>query len=106
MITLTILNPDNTVYWTECFNTREENDRWLAEEQTRPYWNPDFIVQITDNTAELQAQAQVVLAEQAASAQAQQDRVDQLNALKTKNPLTSEDIQTIISLMLQQLGNP
>jgi hypothetical protein len=43
---LTIKNPDNSVYWVEHFKTEAEKNKWLAEEQTRPYWNPSFTTEV------------------------------------------------------------
>lgn len=48
MIKLTILNPDNTIYWTESFNDKESQEKWLLEEMTRPYWNKDFVCEIEE----------------------------------------------------------
>lgn len=48
MIKLTILNPDNTIYWTESFNDKESQEKWLLEEKTRPYWNKDFVCDIEE----------------------------------------------------------
>lgn len=40
---LEIKRTDATIYWVEHFKTKEDGDRWLAEEQTRPYWDKSFI---------------------------------------------------------------
>lgn len=105
MITLKIFNPDQTPYWTCYFNTIEEKDAWLAEEETRPYWNPEFTLQVLDNTAQEQAQIEADRAAAAQAEEAQQARIAQLNTLKGKNPLTADDMQLIVSLMIEQLGN-
>lgn len=47
-VRLEIKNADGTPYWTEHFNNRQEGDRWLATEQTRPYWKKDFTFQFID----------------------------------------------------------
>ena len=47
MITLTINKADGSPYWTQEFNYTTECNAWLAEEQTRPYWDPTFTTVIT-----------------------------------------------------------
>ena len=66
MFTLVVKNPSGQVYVTETFETKEALDKWLAVEQSRPYWQKDFQVEIIDKTAEAQAQQ----AAEAASRQA------------------------------------
>lgn len=39
---LTIYKADGSVYWVEHANRREDVERWLSEEQTRPYWDPSY----------------------------------------------------------------
>lgn len=51
MSTLTIFRADGSVYWTEYFNDRASAQAWLAEEQTRPYWDPGFTYTITEPSA-------------------------------------------------------
>lgn len=48
MLKLVISKGDGTHYWTEHFKTKDELDLWLAEEQTRKYWEKDFSWVITD----------------------------------------------------------
>lgn len=55
MVTIKILNADKTPYWTMSTDTRAECDKWLQAEKTRPYWKADFIVEIDDKTAEVEA---------------------------------------------------
>lgn len=50
MITLSIRKANGDLYWTEYFNTKVDCDKWLAEEQTRPYWDINFQVTIDDKT--------------------------------------------------------
>ena len=47
MITLTILKEDGSFYWREYFNTRQEAQKWLAKEKTRPYWEKTYTDEIT-----------------------------------------------------------
>lgn len=46
MFKLEIKKQDGSSYWTESFNTKLELDEWLAEEKTRPYWDPEYIYEI------------------------------------------------------------
>lgn len=50
MITLTILRSDGSTYWTEYFNDMPAADRWIADEQTRSYWDESWTYNIVDNT--------------------------------------------------------
>jgi hypothetical protein len=50
MITLTIKRQDGSTYWTEYFNSQPECDAWIAEEQTRSYWDKTYTYASVDNT--------------------------------------------------------
>lgn len=50
MFELTIRRQDGTVYWVEHFNDLASAQKWIAEEQTRPYWNNSYTYQIVDRT--------------------------------------------------------
>lgn len=50
MFELTITKPDGSTYWIERFPTQAAAQKWLGEEITRKYWNPDFVCQIVDKT--------------------------------------------------------
>lgn len=55
MITLTITRADGSLYWHEVFNDRVSADAWIAEEQTRPYWDASWTYTITEPPAPTQA---------------------------------------------------
>ena len=38
------------MYWIEYFNSLEDAQKWIDEEQTRPYYNIDFTYEIIDQT--------------------------------------------------------
>lgn len=59
MFRLIIKNPDGTVYWIEHFNSRSDLDKWLEQEQTRPYWNAGFTTDIQDLTPPPPTQEQI-----------------------------------------------
>ena len=51
MFKLTIKNnKDNSIYWTEHFNSIEKANEWLEEEKTRPYYLKSFSSLIEDLT--------------------------------------------------------
>lgn len=50
MIALTIVRPDGSIYWVEHFSAIGAAQAWVAEEQTRPYWNPAWTFAIVDQT--------------------------------------------------------
>lgn len=39
---LTIKKANGDVYWVEVFNDLNKANRWLATEQTRPYWDNSY----------------------------------------------------------------
>lgn len=45
---LKIYKPDGSIYWIEHFNSTTELQRWLDEEKTRPYWNPEYTHEIVN----------------------------------------------------------
>lgn len=50
MFELLIKFKDGQLYWREFFNSPEEMKKWLAVEQTRPYWKNDFTTEVVDHT--------------------------------------------------------
>jgi hypothetical protein len=50
MFQLIIKRQDESIYWIEHFNDLPSLNRWLAEEMTRPYWDPTYTHEIVDNT--------------------------------------------------------
>jgi len=47
MYKIEILKSDGSLYWKEQFNKQSEAEKWIAEEQTRPYYNQSFTYSIT-----------------------------------------------------------
>lgn len=47
--TITIKEKDGKVYFQDTQASRVAANAWIAEEKTRPYWKPDFVVNIVDN---------------------------------------------------------
>lgn len=39
MIKLEVKKQDNSIHWTEIFETQEQAEAWIAEEKTRPYFD-------------------------------------------------------------------
>lgn len=50
MFKLIINKKDGSPYWTEHFSTEEALNKWLAEDKTRKYWDPEYTTQIIDIT--------------------------------------------------------
>lgn len=93
MFTLVVKNPSGQVYVTETFETKEALDKWLAVEQSRPYWQKDFQVEIIDKTAEAQAQQ----AAEAASRQARAaDALARATLLQEISTLVQKKNRTLI----------
>ena len=95
MIVLTILNADGNVMWVQHFNDMESCDKWIAEEQTRSYWNPSNTYTVQDNrpTPEQLAQLeQQMIADKEAREQLKQSAKAKLKALG----LTDEEVLAIL----------
>jgi len=69
MITLAILKKDGSNYWTERFNDLPAAQKWLAEEQTRPYWDKSYSASFVDDTPAPPSAAEVAAAKAKADAQ-------------------------------------
>lgn len=85
MFTLIIKKSDGTVYVTETFGSKEALDKWLAVEQSRPYWEKGFTTEIIDRTAEAKA-------EQDAQTLDRQTRDSEVQAKKT----LFQEIKTLV----------
>lgn len=101
MITLKIFHPDSTLYWQEYFDTLADQETWLNEEKTRPYWVSDFVTQVIDDnqptvpeppTPEQQA-IQDALAAQAKGAEI----IAAIYALNTAKNITAMELQTLMA---------
>lgn len=97
MFKLTIKRADGTTYWIERFNRRVDLDAWLADEQTRPYWDSDFTTEIEDITPPVDAAAEAARA-------AREARRNALTAkFKTLTPADVNNIAKIQPLFLELL---
>lgn len=43
-VVVTITDENDDVYWVERFPSEATAAKWLAEEQTRPYYKPEYVV--------------------------------------------------------------
>lgn len=50
MFEIIIKQADGSVYWTEHFGSLAKAEEWIAEEQTRKYWNKTYTYEILDRT--------------------------------------------------------
>jgi hypothetical protein len=101
MITLKIFNPDGSVYWQEYFDTIQDQEVWLNEEQTRPYWDPNFTTQVIDDHEPMTpvpptADELAVLAGLQAQAKGA-EIIAAIYALNDSKNVTSAEIQTLMA---------
>lgn len=100
MITINITDGKGKPYWTEYFQTRPEAARWLNTEQSRPYWQKDFSVEILDDTEEREkAQAEY----ESAQKQKRDEARALIKAFKDKPSKTIADVVKVLQLVLQKL---
>lgn len=102
MVILVITKSDLSPYWTEHFNDLASCNRWLAEEQTRPYWDKTYISTITDLTPPDPTPAEV--AALAAKRAATAARVAKITAAKGKGVnFTPQEVQDILKVIVEDL---
>ena len=53
MFVLSVKNKKGEVFSKNSFEERPELDKWLAAEQAKPQWQPDFVVQIDEVVVDL-----------------------------------------------------
>lgn len=101
MVELVIKNPDGSVYWKSVFNTAEEANKWLSEEETRSYWKADFVSTITDLTP-----PKAVLDKQADDAKSFRDASvkmsDDLSAI-LKAGVSASNVNQAVTLLIKKL---
>lgn len=102
--TLLIKNKDGSPYWTDYFETKADLNAWLAEEQKRPYWKKDFVVDVIDDSAaveEIEKKAKENLeANQKKAADLQASIKDALQ----KKPKTIAECAAMLELICEHLG--
>ncbi len=105
MVTIKILQKDKTVHWSQSFSDPGAAKAWLADEQTRPYWDESYDVQIIDTT-DADLAAQQAAKQQAAQQQAALDvKKAQILAAKAKGAaLTAPEIITLLGVLVDYLG--
>lgn len=93
MIKLKILHKDGSEYWTAGFNNLVDCNAWLEEEKTRPYWNPDFVIELEgEDNQEFDAEAFMAHAEQVrAKLESAKEKLKQIG-------LTDDEIQAMIGV--------
>ena len=90
MFKLTIKNADGSHYWTEHFNSMNEGEKWLAEEETRHYWKPGRIAEFFDLSPPKKTQEQL---------DAEQAKIERVSALRDKHAaMTPANLDTIVEL--------
>lgn len=104
---LIIKNEDDSVYWRESFDSKIDLNKWLREEQARPYWKKTFKVEIVDNTEAIALQEkQVQEAREAAEAAEREKRIAiraAVKAFKDKPTKTVADLAKLLDALLDHL---
>lgn len=104
MITLNITYADGKHYWTEYFNSMDECTKWLSEEETRPYWQKDFVTEIIDKTQEVQDQLDAAKAKREQAASAKILLATEIKSDLANNPSTPEEVAQILNKMATYIG--
>lgn len=86
---------DGSIYWSEGFNSKEDAERWLTIERTRPYWDDTFVVERIDRAQEYANKKEEGDAIRRAYAQALSD----LKSARLKPNKTLPDVIIIVDLI-------
>lgn len=104
---LIIKNADGSDYWVERFETKQGLNKWLREEQSRPYWKKDFQVEIVDNTEALAEIAKKAKEAAEAMENAQREKAIAIRAavkaFKDKPSKTVADLAKLLDALLDHL---
>lgn len=94
MTELTLFDPNGAPYWTQIFEDSFSCDIWLAEEQTKPYWNPlnSWNIQYIGPTPEQIAEHEAEVAAYNA------DRNSGAEKIKNTAELTESERQALFNL--------
>lgn len=103
MVILKILNADGSTYWTTVTNSKEESDKWLVEEQKRPYWKKEFTIEIEDKTEEYEEQVEEAKKKMEQAIKDRSSRLTALLTLKKKQSLSSKETSECLSMILDHL---
>lgn len=101
---LIIKHPDGQVYWKENFDTKVELNRWLANEKLQPYWKKDFIVEVVDNSAAVEAEKKRIENEIKQEQQKVQDRIEAIKDDLKKKPKTIAEVVLLLEKIAEHLG--
>jgi hypothetical protein len=85
MFELIVKKSNGEFHWREHFNSLEDAQKWIREEQTRSYWDKSLIFEITDKTPPLPSQAEID------SAATKKDQIKNLKA-RVKNLTAQPDM--------------
>lgn len=100
---LIIKRADGSVYWRDGFNSREEAERWLASEQTRPYWDPLFTVEHVDRSKEYADKKVADEAERLTRQTARLQKKAQAKAIKDKSNKNQKDLEDLLELLYAEV---
>lgn len=106
MVSMVILRKDATTYWEDSFQDIATANKWVAEEQTRPYWDKSYTVTLTDHALE-EAAAAAANARALAAANAALDlKKTAIIAARAKGAggRTPAEAQALLDLLVDFLG--
>lgn len=105
---LIIKNSDGSVYWTERFPTQDSLNKWLNDEQSRPYWKKDFQIEYVDNTEAIALKEKQLENERDAIENEQREKsIAMRAAVKTfrdKPSKTIADVAKLLDMIIDKLG--
>ena len=104
---LVIKYADGSPYWSIGFDTKSELNQWLKAEQAKFYWKKDFVVEITDNSKEIEAAEQQAAAaaeeREAAAKKLRGDARAAVKAFKDKPTKTVADVVKLLEVLIDVL---
>lgn len=101
MFKLVINKENDEHYWTEHFETREDLDKWLARETSRPYWELGNKVVITDLTPPPPSADE--LAAKAAAAKRGEDRRKLIKDSLKKGGLSAQELESLVVALAKEV---
>ena len=95
MFKLEILKSDGSLYWKEHFNKQSEAEKWIAEEQTRKYYDKSFTYTIVREGKTDEQIAQAAAAEAVKVNKLKQDIKSGAKKIKQVCNLTKDEMDAL-----------
>ena len=104
MFKLEIFYADGKPYWTCYFQSMEELTAWLNEEKTRPYWQKDFAVTVTDQSPPPRTPGEIEEEKKKLEAKKERKALAQ-SLVKKKEALSSTEFEQLLkALAIEIMG--